>query len=128
MGERSAKEQAAAAAMLEAADALTMAASSFKFAASDINRGGRAHTPTSARDRLAAVAERFVVAQGALAEWARTQDKAEGVHVDGYDRLTHGHRWHVVRDGVEVARGWAPMQDEAAAAAKAAWGQGDEEA
>lgn len=125
MGERGAKEQAAAAALHESTEALAGAALRATNIASDIAVGAGEAAADSLFDVLCSVTARVREAEMALAEWTRAASVPDGAHVDDYNRLTHGHRWHVVRGGVTTARGWAPTQDEAEAAAKAAWEMGE---
>lgn len=128
MSERSAEEQAAAAALREAVEALTGAALRADGIASDIAAGAGERAADALFDALCSTAARLREAETALGTWTSRAATPDGAYVDGYNRLTHGYRWHVVRDGVIVARGWSDTEHDAQRAAQAAWGQGDGEA
>lgn len=126
MGEREPEEREAALALRDTVGALRDAASSLHTMASDVARWGVQYDePSAMRLMLADIRTRLGEVDTALAEWDRSGAKADGVYIDDYSRLTHGYRWHVVRDGVIVSRGWSWSREDAENAARAAWAQAD---
>lgn len=126
MGERSAKEQAAANDLRHVTAMLSRAALRAEVTAGNIAGGEPIGPLAPMRDNLAAVAGWLRQAEVALAEFRAAGGAPDGVHVDLDGRPIDGHMWHVVRGGAVVARGWALARDDAEAQAQAVWEQGDE--